>query len=110
MKVVINADYGGFSLSDKAIEQLLELGYSKGEIEKNKIPEGDKYHIGQKYWGLRDIPRNHPLLVKVVEELGSEANGDCATLRIIEIPDNVEWVVEEYDGSEWVSEKHRTWR
>jgi hypothetical protein len=28
---------------------------------------------------------------------------------VIEIPDDVEWEVEEYDGLEWVAEKHRTW-
>jgi hypothetical protein len=104
MKIVINADVGGFSLSDKAIERLLELGYSKEETEKDKIREECK-HMGRKYSGLRGIPRDHPLLVKVVEELGSEANGDYATLCIVEVPDDVEWTIEEYDGSEWVAER-----
>jgi len=31
-------------------------------------------------------------------------------LRIIEIPDGVEWQIEEYDGDEWIAEKHRTWK
>ena len=33
----------------------------------------------------------------------------CSTLKIIEIPDDVDWIIEEYDGNEWVAEKHRTW-
>ena len=56
-----------------------------------------------------DIKRNNPILIQVVEELGSEASGECANLQIIEIPDDVDFKIEEYDGSEWVSEKHRTW-
>ena len=27
----------------------------------------------------------------------------------VEIPDDVEWQIEEYDGTEHISEKHRTW-
>jgi len=30
-------------------------------------------------------------------------------LKIVDIPDGVEWEIEEYDGMEWVAEKHRTW-
>ena len=58
---------------------------------------------------LRYIPRNDPDLVKVVELLGEECNTRFSNLIVIEIPDDVEWVIEEYDGNEWVSEKHRTW-
>lgn len=57
----------------------------------------------------RDIPRNDPILIQVVEELGEKANGRCAELRIIEIPDDIEWEITEYDGIESVAEKHRTW-
>lgn len=51
----------------------------------------------------------YPELIKVVEEMGDAANGSCANLKIVEIPDDVEWDVEEYDGNEWISEKHSTW-
>jgi hypothetical protein len=90
MKIVINSCYGGFSLSKKAIDRLREL---KLEFDYD--------------W---QIERNNPKLVQVVEELGALANGSCAKLKIVEIPDDVEWEIEEYDGSEWVGEKHRTWR
>lgn len=49
-------------------------------------------------------------LISLVEELGEKANGDCAELKILEIPDDVEWEIKEYDGNEWVAEIHRTWR
>lgn len=57
----------------------------------------------------RDIERDDPDLVKVVEELGGAASGRFAELKVVEIPADVEWTIEEYDGAEWIAEKHRTW-
>lgn len=57
----------------------------------------------------RDLPRDDPFLVKTVLDLGERANGRHAELKVVEIPSNVDWVIEEYDGKEWVAEKHRTW-
>ena len=85
-KVVINCRFGGFSLSDMAVK---ELGL-------------DSPHSG--------IERDDPRLVALVEKLGSEAvSGDDADLDIVEIPDDVKWQIEEYDGLEHVAEVHRTW-
>lgn len=56
-----------------------------------------------------DIPRDDPILVDIVREMGSAANGNHAQLHVVEIPDGVEWTIEEYDGTEWISECHRTW-
>ena len=60
-------------------------------------------------WYDRDVDRADPVLVQVVEELGEDAGGRCASLSVVEIPDDVNWCVEEYDGKEWVAEMHRTW-
>jgi hypothetical protein len=57
----------------------------------------------------RDIERHDPALVQVVEELGDKANGGHAELAIVDIPDDVEYVIEEYDGNEHIAEAHRTW-
>lgn len=57
-----------------------------------------------------DIDRHNPLLIKVIEEMGDKANGVCADLSIVEIPDGTDYVVEEYDGNEHIAESHRTWR
>lgn len=54
--------------------------------------------------------RDDPFLVQAVEELGGDSGTKISALKVIEIPDDVDWEIEEYDGSEWVSEKHRTWR
>lgn len=111
MKVVINSDYGGFSLSDEAIEAYAER---KGiTLRKEEHPQSvlssDYYLDNDEWFNCREIPRNDPTLVAVVEKLGVKADGFCATLKVVEIPEDVDWYVEEYDGNEWVAEKHRTW-
>jgi len=90
-KIVINDCHGGFGLSPEGEKMYIEL---------RGIPSCDSVY---------DIPRDDPMLVKVVETLGEKANGDFSELKIVEIPDDVRWEVKEYDGSEWVAEKHRTW-
>lgn len=57
----------------------------------------------------RDIERNDPAVVQAVEELGDKANGDHAELVVVNIPDGIEYSIEEYDGMEHVAEAHRTW-
>ena len=53
--------------------------------------------------------RHDPALVQVVEEMGDKADGDYADLDVVNIPDDVDYVVEEYDGMEHIAEAHRTW-
>jgi hypothetical protein len=63
-----------------------------------------------RYWDCwtRDS-RSHPLVVRVVEELGEAANRFCAELAVVEIPDGVDYEISEYDGMEHIAEKHCTW-
>jgi len=56
-----------------------------------------------------DAERANPILVALVEEWGERANGACADLKVVEVPDDAEWEIAEYDGNEHVAEKHRTW-
>lgn len=84
MKIVINRCFGGFGLSDAALKR---LGI-------------DEY---------TEVERNDPRLVAVVEELGDAANDGFSKLKVVEIPDNVEWEIIDYGGMEHVVEKHRTW-
>jgi len=124
MKVVVNKCFGGFGLSDKAYERLIELGipcFTYKELENAK-PEPEFYIIYEKRSRLssslneyyseqlhEDKSRTHPLLIQVVEELGQEANGDYAELEIIEIPDDVQFEIDYYDGIESIHEIHRSW-
>lgn len=57
----------------------------------------------------RDLERHDPLLIQVVEELGKESWGSHAKLKIVKIPADVEYTIEEYDGSEHIAEAHQTW-
>ena len=57
----------------------------------------------------REIPRDDAHLIAVVELMGSEAAGGYADLKIVDVPDDVNWCIEEYDGREWVAERHQTW-
>jgi len=56
-----------------------------------------------------DTFRSDPTLVAVVEELGERANGAYAELVVVEIPDDVDWYIHDYDGQETVRENHRSW-
>ena len=90
MKIIINTCYGGFGLSKEALALFNERS---GTV--------NTYDTG--------IPRNNPILVEIVEQLGEAADGGHAELKVVEIPDDVKWQIEEYDGNEWVAEKHRKW-
>lgn len=82
-KVVYNNCYGGFSLSEKAIARYKEI---KGSISEQFYD--------------RDIDRDDPALVQVVEELGKGANGFLASLRIEDVPAGTKYRIDEYDGNE----------
>jgi hypothetical protein len=53
--------------------------------------------------------RTHPLVIECVEKLKGKADGACADLKIVEIPDGVDWYINEYDGLESINESHRSW-
>jgi hypothetical protein len=135
MKVVINKCYGGFSLSHEGIMHYAKLkGITlypeeehfkfktywtipkdqrpvKPDFDTGPLEERAEYNRTYIQYTLWDdgIERNDPCLVSTVEELGKKANGRYANLSVVEIPDNIAWEILEYDGNEWVAEKHRTW-
>jgi hypothetical protein len=53
--------------------------------------------------------RTDPCLIQTIEELGEEVNVSVSDIEIVEIPIGIDWQIEEYDGVEWISEKHRMW-
>lgn len=92
-KIVINNCHGGFGLSEKALELYKE-----------------RMNIKVKNFWDRSISRDCETLVQIVQELGKKADGNFSELGIVEVPKEVEWQIDDYDGQEWVAEKHRTWR
>lgn len=61
------------------------------------------------YFDRHQNARTDPRLVEIVERMGDAASGPMAKLRVVEIPDGVDWELDEYDGIETVREKHRSW-
>ena len=84
MKVVINCCYGGFSLSDEFIKT---------------YPQFEEYNY---CWYNDTDKRTDKDFISALESFGlEEASGSCASLDIIELPnDTTDWEIEEYDGSE----------
>ena len=79
MKIVINACYGGFSLSPAAMKA----------CGANSAYDEDQ--------------RFNPALIEMVEKNPGMANGRCAELQVVEIPDSTtDYEIEEYDGLETV--------
>jgi hypothetical protein len=93
-KIVINVCCGGFRLSEQG---------KKLYREKKRFSPTKKVYDSS-------IKRDDPDLVAVVEELGPLAGAEYSKLKVVAIPKFTRWVIEEYDGSEWISEKHRIWR
>ena len=108
-KLVINRCYGGFSLSFEACKMIAKRkGWTLAIDDYDReyfIPELGKDQRLDPY----DLERNDPDLVAVVEELGDVADGYGAELKIVNVPEDIKWHIQEYDGKEKVCEDHRTW-
>ena len=138
MKIVINDCYGGFGLSNDAILRYAELKgvtlYPEGgkysatywlvppeertgmlyndafyEAPLNARQESNRRY-GELTVDFTDIARDDVYLVQVVQELKEASDGNAASLKIVEIPDGVNWEIAEYDGIETIEEVHRSWR
>lgn len=107
MKVVINRKFGGFSISRAAAQFMADRGNARARAELAK--GGSWYGFGYAEGFPGGYDRGDPDLIAAVEALGDAANGDAARLRVIEIPDGIEWELDEYDGVESIHERHRSW-
>jgi hypothetical protein len=112
-KIVVNACYGGFGLSDEAVMRYAKLAMINLIRVEGEIKSICHYYkdvvSDDNYFSPHDLERDDPILIQVVEEMGEAANGDMSELRIANVPDDVIWYIDEYDGIETVSEVHRTW-
>jgi len=71
--------------------------------------KGDS-NIEQRYWEVwSNTDRENPLLIAVIKKLGAKANSWASKLKIVKIPADVDYTIEEYDGMEWIAEEHKTW-
>ena len=115
-KIVYNNCYGGYTLSDKAIDWLSEHGSesTKNFIAHKRIEAKEKEDFSSasqervdniKFYvmdAVRSFLKRHdPDLSAVVEALGKEVNGTFSELAIMEI-DEDKYFIDEYDGRESV--------
>ena len=114
--VVINRCHGGFGLSwDAQIAYLDRAGIAytlenrESRDDTSRYGQRIKLASGNDFYD-REIQRDDPALVAVVKEMGEDADGQFANLRVVKVPGDVEWHVDEYDGLEWVAENHRRWQ
>lgn len=139
MKVLLNKCFGGFEVSEEGymlyakkkgiklypydrvgITRLKKAGtltdsdHAIGFREFLTKDYGDEVNAGDVDWEhdclyLREEHREDPILIKVVEELGSAASGRYGKLRVVEIPDALNYVIDDYDGIETLHEDVPTW-
>jgi hypothetical protein len=125
MKVVINAGGISFYPSELVFRKLINLGwkvineddytldnndvciikYNKDTVNKHTT----KYGFSVKVEKMKEL-RTHLDFVVAVEELGELANGMNTKLKVLEIPDDVQFeIVYHFGLFEIVQEKHRIW-
>ena len=118
MKIVINKCRGGFEVSPEGIKWLVDNNADC--VEKlDFIPSEYKYAKPRFYcdedkiwWSCKsdyEIVRHDAHLVRMVEILKHKANGEFASLSIVEIPDSVKYIIQNERGYEWIAEEHRIW-
>ena len=137
MKVILNKCYGGFGVSQEAYELYakkkgIELFTYKLECVNDK-PIYRKTDTGSSIFAitftkdfgdcielsddnsekycleLRGSHREDPVLIEVVEELGDRASGRFSKLVVVDIPDGMEYEIDDYDGVETLHEKVKKW-
>ena len=135
MKVVVNRCFGGFGISNKALLELIKRNFkyvekinvysyckNKDEISRDfmefdseykqhrymnmLLKNDDLYMLKDRY--LENF-RSDPDLIDIIEKLGEESFGKHADLEIVNVPDDIKWYIDDYDGRETIREEHRCW-
>lgn len=90
MKIVLNKEFGGFSLSE---EQAVAYG-----IDPDKVQAFGGYKMVDRQPDGTEFDRTDAKLIEVVEQ--GLPNAAFSKLVVVEIPDNAFYEIEEYDGME----------
>jgi len=100
-RIVICTTWGGFGLTQAMEAELAQVLPDVHPVDIENGTFNQETRTADWSW------RAHPLVVAAVER-GLAASPK--KLKIVEVPAGVEWTVQNYEGREWVAEKHRTWR
>jgi len=101
MKVIINRCFGGFGVTEEVYNELGIKWDGYGFLNNESLNiVSDNYH---QY-------RQDKRLIDAVEKIGvSLSSSSMAQLEIVEIPDDMDFYIHEYDGTESIHESHRSW-
>lgn len=126
-KIILNKCYGGFDLSKQAYELYAKKKGLELFTYSPEVDNGDfiyKYSNGEdwvtmyftkdfgnnvkisnedceKYClSLGSEKREDETLIEVIEELRKETSGRFGNLKVVKIPDDAFYVIDEYDGFE----------
>lgn len=131
-KIIINKCYGGFGFSPEVFKWLVKnKGWKAVEINDQTPSMHDEFKqfltdnnadcyyysrskyqmLNGKYYENEDkhCKRTDPDLIEAVEKLGPRASGELSSLKIVQIPANIKWEIDDYDGIESVHEAHESW-
>ena len=135
MKIILNKCFGGFGVSKEAHELYAkkkgltlywyEYVFNNGSYKRTtSYSRSDRALIkdfgdvvfkpNDDFWDycleLDESRRTDFALIEVVEELGSErASGPCSKLVVVDIPDDLDYVIDDYDGIETLHQRVQTW-
>lgn len=133
MKVVINKGFNQFGLSLEALQKmfgsvyvyqhdwLLDLYFRQDSLKDRRSRSNNFiysiYDYGKETLKIDEqhriyfdtMDRSLDKLVSIVEEMGQKAGAYGTSLKVIEIPDDVNWEIEEFDGQERIREVGRIW-
>lgn len=122
--VVYNSCFGGFSYDESVVEWVranedsLKQEYADSDVEElvNETISGELFSDGSgpkaEYSNkCFDASRDNELLAAIVSgdtEYSGAVSTKHSNLIVAEVPDSVDWVIDEYDGQETVREKSET--
>jgi len=132
-KIAYNACYGGFGLSHDAIMRyaalkgltiypFVDCRTEDGSLLPYNAPNRFRRatekesqtaflvhycttpeYSDETYWSPYDAYKDRADSIQVIEELGENANGQCAKIRLEEVPSGTLYRIDEYDGLESVA-------
>lgn len=116
--IAINTNIGGFGISLQALQYMGNLGsehakaclenlYSEDKLTIEDLIQHNDFVGYSRDYG--EFNREDPLLIQTIQDLGIKSFSAYSKLKIVEIPDDVEYYIEDNDGYECIHEEHRIW-
>ena len=135
-KVILNKCFGGFGVSKEAYELYAKkkgisiFRYTQEDLTNKIYIYANDDNTSLNFYFTKDFGNNvyissedfekynlfldedfrkDKTLIEVVEELGEKANSMYSNLKIVEIPDDLDYVIDGYDGIETLHQKVQEW-